>query len=254
MSRQIRQAKVLSTQQITPHLQRIIIGSDEFKEFSDISMPSYIGNYVKVLLPKKGQSSLNLDPKTAVMRSYTIRDVDSETGALTLDFVINMHQGPATDWAQETQKGDSLAIAGPGPKKMDDFSQSHYLLLGDLTSVNAIKGYLQQLPSAAKIDAFIHVPSKQDIIDLETTRPVNWVITNTPNQAMEMALSNLSITTSLPTIFMALEAGLVSQLKKMFDQKYAIPRYNIVASGYWKKGVNSERYKEQRQQQKNQNS
>lgn len=254
MSRQIRQAKVLSTQQITPHLQRIIIGSDEFKEFSDISMPNYIGNYIKVLLPKKGQSSLNLDPKTAVMRSYTIRDVDSETGALTLDFVINMHQGPATDWAQTTQKGDSLAIAGPGPKKMDDFSQLHYILLGDLTSVNAIKGYLQQLPTIAKIEAFIHVPSKQDIIDLDTTRDVNWIVTNTPNQTMEIALNDLTITETSPTVFMALEAGLVSQLKKMFAQKYAIPRYNIVASGYWKKGVNSERYKEQRQQQKNQNS
>ena len=252
MSRQIRQATVLASQQITPHLQRIVIGSEAFKELTDVSKHNYIGNYVKVLLPKEGQSNLNVDPKTAIMRSYTIRDVEPKTGALTLDFVINMHQGPATKWAQTTEIGDSLAIAGPGPKKMDDFSQSHYILLGDLTSVNAIKGYLQQLPSTAKIDAFIHVPSKQDIIDLETTRPVNWVITNTPNQAMEKALSNLSITASLPTIFMALEAGLVSQLKKMFDQQYAISRTNIVASGYWKKGLNSERYKEQRQQQANQ--
>lgn len=245
MSRQIRKAKVLSTKQITPHLQRIIIGSEELKELTN----KVEGNYVKILIPKNGDNNADLNIKTACMRSYTIRHVQPETGALTFDFVINMHQGPATYWAQKANVGDSLAIAGPGPKKLDDFNHSHYVLLGDLTSVNAIKGYLQQLPISAKIDAFIHVPTKQDIISLETSRHVNWVVTNTPQQSMLAAVSNLTITEQLPIIFMALEAGLVSVLKIKFSEQYSIPRTNIVASGYWKKGFDSERYKQQRQQQ-----
>lgn len=84
------------------------------------------------------------------MRSYTIRHVDEHTGALTLDFVINMHQGPATNWAKEARVGDEVGIAGPGPKKLDNYEHPHYILLGDLTSVNAIKSYVQHLPKNAK--------------------------------------------------------------------------------------------------------
>ncbi|OIN09124.1 siderophore-interacting protein [Oceanisphaera psychrotolerans] len=244
MSKQVRKARVLSTEQITPHLQRITVGSDEFKGLT----PAYTGNYVKVLIPRDGATDAELNVKTAYMRSYTIRHVDPATGALTLDFVINMHQGPATDWAKAAKVGDNLAIAGPGPKKLDNLSHSHYVLLGDLTSVNAIKAYLEQLPASARIDAFVHVPTKQDIIDLNTSRAVNWVVTHTPDTCMSSALNNLECTAQAPVVFMALEAGLVRKLKTRLDEQYAIPRGNIVASGYWKKGLNAERYKQQRQQ------
>ena len=241
MSKQVRKANVLSTQQITPHLQRIIVGSDDFKDLTS----EYIGNYVKVLFPKNGKVDFNL--KTACMRSYTIRHVDAQTGALTLDFVINMHQGPATNWAKIAKVGDALGIAGPGPKKLDNYTHPHYILLGDLTSVNAIKGYVQQLPEAAKIDAFVHAPTDQDIIDLETNRDINWLITNNADTAMLSALKNLHITEQPPIVFMALEAGLVRTVKTLLTEQLNIPRGNIVSSGYWKKGVDSEGYKKQRQ-------
>ncbi|MEM5511277.1 siderophore-interacting protein [Pseudoalteromonas sp. AS84] len=241
MSKQVRKASVLSTEQITPHLQRIVVGSDDFKDLTS----EYIGNYVKVLIPKSGEVDFNL--KTACIRSYTIRHVDAQTGALTLDFVINMHQGPATDWAKIAKVGDELGIAGPGPKKLDNYEHSHYVLLGDLTSVNAIKGYAQQLPLTSKIDAFVHAPTEQDIIDLETNRDINWVITDSADTAMLSALKSLHITSEPPIIFMALEAGLVRKVKALLTEQLNIPRGNIISSGYWKKGVDSEGYKKQRQ-------
>ncbi|MBH0047412.1 siderophore-interacting protein [Pseudoalteromonas sp. NZS11_1] len=241
MSKQVRKANVLSTQQITPHLQRIVVGSEDFNDLTS----QYIGNYVKVLFPKNGEVDFNL--KTACVRSYTIRHVDAQTGALTLDFVINMHQGPATNWAKIAKVGDELGIAGPGPKKLDNYEHSHYVLLGDLTSVNAIKGYAQQLPLTSKIDAFVHAPTEQDIIDLETSRNVNWLVTDNADEALLSALQNLHITAEPPIVFMALEAGLVRRAKTLLTEQFNIPRSNIVSSGYWKKGVDSEGYKKQRQ-------
>jgi len=242
MGKQVRKAKVLSTEQITPHLQRIVVGSDDF---ADITC-AHIGNYVKVLIPQNGVADLNL--KMACMRSYTIQHVNEQSGALTLDFVINMHQGPATHWAKIAQVGDELGIAGPGPKKLDNYQHSHYVLLGDLTSVNAIKGYVQTLPLFSKIDAFIHAPTKQDIIDLDTTRNINWIITNNADEAMLNAIKTIELTEQPPIVFMALEAGLVRKAKAVFSEHFNIPRCNIVSSGYWKKGVDSEGYKKQRQQ------
>ena len=241
MGKKVRKATVLSTKQITPHLQRIIVGSYEFNDLSE----QYIGNYVKVLIPQNGHVDFNI--KTTCMRSYTIRHVDEHTGALTLDFVINMHQGPATNWAKETKVGDEVGIAGPGPKKLDNYDHSYYLLLGDLTSVNAIKGYVQQLPINAKIDAIIHAPTKDDVISLDSSRDITWLITNNPDTDMINALKSLPLSEQQPIVFMALEAGLVRKAKTILTDELAIPRSQIVASGYWKKGLDSEAYKLKRQ-------
>ena len=241
MGKKVRKATVLSTKQITPHLQRIIVGSYEFNDLSE----QYIGNYVKVLIPQNGHVDFNI--KTTCMRSYTIRHVDEHTGALTLDFVINMHQGPATNWAKEAKVGDEVGIAGPGPKKLDNYDHSYYLLLGDLTSVNAIKGYVQQLPINAKIDAIIHAPTKDDVISLDSSRDITWLITNNPDTDMINALKSLPLSEQQPIVFMALEAGLVRKAKTILTDELDIPRSQIVASGYWKKGLDSEAYKLKRQ-------
>jgi len=37
MGKQVRKATVLSTEQITPHLQRIVVGSDEFSDLTNTS-------------------------------------------------------------------------------------------------------------------------------------------------------------------------------------------------------------------------
>ena len=241
MGKKVRKATVLSTKQITPHLQRIIVGSYEFNDLSE----QYIGNYVKVLIPQNGRVDFNI--KTTCMRSYTIRHVDEHTGALTLDFVINMHQGPATNWAKEAKVGDEVGIAGPGPKKLDNYDHSYYLLLGDLTSVNAIKGYVQQLPINAKIDAIIHAPTKDDVISLDSSRDITWLITNNPDTDMINALKSLPLSEQQPIVFMALEAGLVRKAKTILTDELDIPRSQVVASGYWKKGLDSEAYKLKRQ-------
>nr|WP_306291046.1 siderophore-interacting protein [Pseudoalteromonas sp. H100] len=49
MAKKVRKATVLNTKQITPHLQRIVLGSEEFTDLTS----DHIGSYVKVLIPKK---------------------------------------------------------------------------------------------------------------------------------------------------------------------------------------------------------
>jgi NADPH-dependent ferric siderophore reductase len=154
-----------------------------------------------------------------------------------------MHQGPATNWAQAAKIGDVITVIGPSSKKFDNFEHSHYILLGDLTSVNAIKGYLTHLPATAKIDAFVHVPTEEDIISLDTSHKVNWLVTHTSERSMVNALNYLEISAQPPIVFMGLEAGLVRKIKAQLEDQFSIPRNNVVASGYWKKGLNAELYK-----------
>jgi NADPH-dependent ferric siderophore reductase len=58
MSKRICNANILSTKQITPHLQRITLGSDEFKGLATC----YTGNHVKLLIPCSDEES-SLDKK-----------------------------------------------------------------------------------------------------------------------------------------------------------------------------------------------
>ncbi|WP_404343250.1 siderophore-interacting protein [Pseudoalteromonas mariniglutinosa] len=253
MARKVRRATVLSATQITPHLKRITVGSAEFADFP----VDQKGAYVKVLLPHPGQSAVEIDlnaAQPATMRSYTIRSIDPVSRAITLDFVINHHQGIATHWAKHAKPGDQLAIAGPGPRKLTDFRQSHYLLLGDLTSVNAINAYLSYLPAAAHVDVLIHVSDQDDIIALEkaeshTKQRINWLVTSTPDtDVVDRVTELLAQYSKAPLVFMALEAGLVRSLKHVMTNEFAIPRQQIISSGYWKKGVDADGFKRLKQQ------
>lgn len=254
MGKKIRRAHVISTTQIAPHLMRIVVGSEEFEDFPRDQQ----GAYVKVLFPHEGQTDVELDlkaDKPAVRRSYTIREIDSQSGAISLDFVVNQHSGIATYWAKRAKVGDNIAIAGPGPKKLSDFSQSDYLLLGDLTSVNAINGYLQKLPARATVNAIIHVPDKQDIIGLDVTHSnhrVNWLVSEQPNtDLINTVITQLSQSHTKPLVFMALESSLVRQINTLVGERFAIERENIVCSAYWKQGITADGLKVEKQYQSN---
>ncbi|MGO2128919.1 MAG: siderophore-interacting protein [Pseudoalteromonas prydzensis] len=245
MTRRVRRATVISTTDIAPHLKRLTVGGDEFSDFP----VDQLGAYVKVLLPHYGQEEVEIDLKAAnpaPKRSYTIRAIDPVKHTITLDFVVNQHRGIATDWAKQAKLGDKLAIAGPGPKKLDDFSQSQYLMIADLTSVNAINGYLQQLPASANVDVFIHIADSQDIITLDTIEAhtnhrINWLVTTQPQtELLEQITHCLEQYTDTPIIFMGLEAALVRTIQNLAKEQFAVPSARIVCSAYWKRGIDAD--------------
>ena len=245
MTRRVRRATVISTAEIAPHLRRLVVGSDEFYDFP----ADQVGTYVKVLLPHYGQNDVEIDLKAAnpaPKRSYTIRAIDTINHTITLDFVVNQHRGIATDWAKQAKPGDKLAIAGPGPKKLTDFSQSQYLLIADLTSVNAVNGYLQQLPATADVDVIIHVADSQDIIKLDTIEAhtkhhIKWLVTTKPQSELVAKIeSYLNQYTEKPLIFMGLEGSLVRTIQNLAKEQFAIPSEKIVCSAYWKRGIDAD--------------
>ena len=245
MTRRVRRATVISTTDIAPHLKRLVVGSDEFHDFPADQQ----GAYVKVLLPHRGQDEVEIDlkaDKPAPRRSYTIRAIDTLNHTITLDFVVDQHRGIATDWAKQAKPGDKLAIAGPGPKKLQDFSQSQYLMIADLTAINAINGYLQQLPASANVDVIIHIADPNDVIALDTIKAhsnhsVNWLVTAQPQtDVVNQITVLLSQYTQKPLIFMALEASLLRTIKDLAIDNYAIPRERIVCSAYWQRGVDAD--------------
>ncbi|GGB59808.1 siderophore-interacting protein [Shewanella inventionis] len=238
---------------ISPYLRRVVLGGEQLVDFPDNQQ----GAYVKVLIPNAGDIELNTQisgPNAAIKRSYTIRDFDAEQGLLSLDFVINKHRGPATDWVSSAQIGDMVAIAGPGPLKMTQFDASHYVLLGDSTSINAVNAVIDRIPATASgnVIMIIHSEHEKALLTIPAHLNVDWLIL-TPSitetqqdQWLQEKVSQLDNISSDTQVFIGLEASQVRLIKQHFLDQRQLPLRAISATGYWKRGTDADTFGQQK--------
>lgn len=219
---------------LSPHLRRIVVTGDSLKGFPI----GQEGSYVKVVLQQEGEKELK-------MRSYTIRFFNPETTELAVDFVINRHNGPATDWARKAKVGDSIGIAGPGPIKMTNYNHHSYLLVGDITSVNAINGYVPRFKKGADVRAIVAVPTRADIIEMDYDDTLNtqWFIEDDATLTLEEKV--LQTARDMPRdshVFLGLEARNIRSLRPILQKNIGFDRLNVFAVGYWKQGIDADRF------------
>ncbi|SDK32443.1 NADPH-dependent ferric siderophore reductase, contains FAD-binding and SIP domains [Ferrimonas sediminum] len=218
---------------LSPHLRRIVVSGDSLSTFPE----GMEGGYVKVVLPEEGGERK--------MRSYTIRAFDPKARELSLDFVINRHRGPATDWAATAVVGDRVGIAGPGPMKLTNYRHHSYLLVGDLTSINAINGYLPRFRADADVRALISVPTREDIIELDydSSHNTRWIIEDESFEPLQQRVLDTARGMAADThVFLALEASQIRALRAPLQEQIGIDRLNLFAVGYWKQGVDADRF------------
>ena len=118
---QFRNLEVVSTCDLSQHLKRIVFTGEDLEDFPS----DYEGGYVKVILLE--DKSLIQEGERPKMRSYTIAEFDTSKKQLTIDFMINHHNGHTSVWASRAKVGDRIVIAGPGPRKLDNFKSNKYL-------------------------------------------------------------------------------------------------------------------------------
>ncbi len=230
----IRLTHVSEVIELSPHLRRIVVAGDSLKDFP-VGME---GAHVKVVFQQEGEYERK-------MRSYTIRFFNPETSELALDFVVNRHYGPATNWALEARVGDSVGIAGPGPMKMTNYEHHSYLLVGDITSVNAINGYVPRLREGADVRAIVAVPTRADIIEMDYDDSLNteWFIEDEAKITLEEKICESAKDMPKDThVFLGLEARSVRSLRPVLQEDIGFDRLNVIAVGYWKKGVDADRF------------
>lgn len=239
MGPKMRMTQVLSIEDLSPHMRRIVLTGDSLEDFPVDKESAH----VKVIFPKP--DTPNKPPKLGMylgfkkwMRSYTVRYFDAKTLTLTLDFAINDHLGLATNWAANAKVNDYLGIAGPGEVKHADFHANRHLFFGDLTALPAIAATLEKLPENALGHAWIQVPTEQDIQTLSHPTGVNvqWLVTkNKLTDEFLKALQAQPKDLANTAIFIALEAGVVRQLKTHLNEHCEYDKSKIYASAYWNK-------------------
>ncbi len=173
--RPIHTFHVVRSERLTPHMIRVVLGGG----FSTFIPSDFADSYVKVVLPRSGTdvstlpTPLTLDsfgdlPEAyrPVVRTYTVRRVDTERGEISIDFVVHGEHGVAGPWAASVQPGDPAYLMGPSGAYSPDPAADWHLLAGDEAGLPAISAALEAMAPDAVGLAFIEVSGPDDEIEL----------------------------------------------------------------------------------------
>jgi NADPH-dependent ferric siderophore reductase len=179
--------EVVRSEQLTPHLIRVVLGGQAFDDFTP---NEYTDAYVKIVFVDHGvdvgalRQPLTMDSfkdlpaeQQPAVRTYTVRRVDTERREIAIDFVVHGEHGVAGPWATAATPGQAAYLTSPNGAYSPDPAADWHLFAGDEAAVPAIGAALEALPDNAIGKVFIEVAGPEDEIAL--TGPagveVSWI-------------------------------------------------------------------------------
>lgn len=185
--RPIHTFEVISSEQLAPHMIRLVLGGVGFDTFTP---GKYTDSYVKIVIVYPDVDIVSLphpltldsfnvlpEHKRPTVRTYTVRSVDDSLRQISIDFVVHGEQGVAGPWAAAAQPGQPAYLMGPSGAYAPDPAADWHLLAGDESGLPAISAALEALPPTAIGKAFIEVSGPDD--EIELTSPdgvdVHWI-------------------------------------------------------------------------------
>ncbi len=164
---------------------------------------------------------------------YTTRDVVCEGEFARLSFDVFLHAGGrVTDWTEQVQPGDEIALMGPGGDA-GSRSAKWQALIGDETALPVIARLLAGAPQTMKGEAVILVPEKEDIQTLAHPEGVTlrWVLRDGDASPLD-ALADLKIPNSDRHVFFAAEKTEAQSARTALIER-GLGKNEFVAASYW---------------------
>lgn len=241
---------VLRTEQLSPHMVRVVAGGDGFADFVN---NGFVDRYVKIVFPQPGvdyPSPLDLWAVRESMpreqwpftRTYTLRRVDEAARELAIDFVVHGDEGLAGPWAAKARPGDALTFTGPGGAYNPNPEADWYLFAGDEAALPAIAASIESLPAQAKGLAFLEVGSEADIqaINAPAGVAITWLSRKgTPAGSSDLlakAVAEAEWPEGTVDVFAHGERGYMKALREVFFKQRGLDRRQVSLSGYWAQG------------------
>jgi len=247
---------VVSTEWLTPHLVRLVLGGDGFVGF--VNNPA-TDKYVKVFFVKP---ELGLEPPYdlpalreslpqedwPVVRTYTVRWVDEETRQLAIDFVVHGDEGVAGPWAAAARVGDRIVFAGPGGAFIPNPDASAYVLAGDESATPAVAAALEALPPTATGFALLEAGDHTDVFLLDAPEgiEIDWVL-RSQGEDLASAVAALDWPVGDVQVFAHGERESMKALRAVFAER-GVSRELRSLSGYWAKGRTEDRFQAEKRE------
>ncbi|WP_406150516.1 siderophore-interacting protein [Streptomyces sp. NBC_01012] len=248
-------AQVLRTEQITPHMVRVILGGDGLADFT---LGEYTDHYVKLCFAPEGADYSHPFDMAAIReeyprelwpttRTYTVRSWDPDTRELAIDFVVHGDEGLAGPWAARAQRGDQVTFLGPGGGYVPEASADWHLLVGDESALPAIAASLEQLPAGATAHVFVEVPDASEEQKLASPDGVSvtWLHRGDApvGEGLVTAVTGLEFPEGQVQAFVHGEAGFVKEIRRHLRLERGIPLQQLSISGYWRLGKDDDAWR-----------
>jgi NADPH-dependent ferric siderophore reductase len=266
--RPVHTFQVISSEQLTPHMIRLVLGGSGFDTFKP---GEFADSYVKFVIVRDDvdvsalPQPLTLDSfnelpeeQRPVVRTYTIRRVDLDRREITVDFVVHGEHGAAGPWAASAQPGQPAYLMGPSGAYSPDPDADWHLLASDEAGLPALGAALEALPPNAVGRAFIEVSGPDEEVPLSAPDgvEVRWIYRGgrsdlvPEEQAGDNAPLIAAVTESawLPgqvQVFIHGEAQAVMHNLRPYIRKVrGVDAKWASISGYWRRGRTEETFRQ----------
>ncbi|MDQ0797363.1 siderophore-interacting protein [Streptomyces sp. B1I3] len=248
-------AQVLRTEQITPHMVRVVLGGDGLADFN---LAGFTDHYIKLCFAPEGADYTHPFDMARIReeypreqwpttRTYTVRSWDPATRELAVDFVVHGDEGLAGPWATRARPGDQVTFLGPGGGYGPQASAGWHLLAGDESALPAIAAALERMPAGALVHAFVEVADateEQKIVTPDGVA-VTWLHRGDRpvGEAVVAAVTELDFPEGEVQAFVHGEAGFVKEIRRHLRLERGIPLSQLSISGYWRLGQSDDAWR-----------
>jgi NADPH-dependent ferric siderophore reductase len=230
-----RTLTIKNVETIAAHMIRITLTGD-LEGFVSLGFD----DHVKLFFP---DGTLNAEGAPNYLgRDFTPRRYDPAANTLEIDFALH-DAGPATRWAAQAKKGDTLNLGGPRGSFVIPTDYDWHLLIGDETGLPAISRRLAELPAGARAIVIGEVDGPDDEIAFTTraNASVTWVHRNGAAPGEGDAIAKKLATMKLPGgdyyAWVACESLVAKALRaQLIADHGANPKW-MRAAGYWRRGA-----------------
>ncbi|WP_419173400.1 SIP domain-containing protein [Halobacteriovorax sp.] len=119
--------------------------------------------------------------------------------------------------------------------------------ISDLTSINAVRAYLNLIPADATGKATICIPSEDDILELQTKGRVEInFVTIESDDVYSGVFKNYDKLSDKTIIFAAGEFHKVKSLKESIKEIGIVKSENTFISSYWKRGMDDASFRDEK--------
>ncbi|ALI26284.1 Iron utilization protein [Mycolicibacterium fortuitum] len=271
-ARPVHTFQVVRREQLTDHMVRLVLGANGANGFDTFSPNEFSDAYVKLVIVPAGvdvevlPKPLTLDSfqelpaeQRPTVRTYTVRNVDSERGEITIDFVVHGEQGVAAPWAAAVQPGEPAYLMGPSGAYTPDPAADWHLLAGDEAALPAISAALEVMPDNAIGKVFIEVAGPEDEVELSAPDGVEvaWIYRGGradlvgderagDNAPLVAAVKETAWLPGQVQVFIHGEAqAVMHNLRPYIRKERGVPaKWAASISGYWRRGRTEETFRQ----------
>lgn len=219
----------------TPRTARVELRSDDLVGVHPVGPDQR----VKLVFPEGrrfGDDPAEMSRARRRRRTYTLLDLDPETGACAVEFVLH-EGGLAGEWAAAVQPGDQVATTTPVGRFELVPGTSEVVLIADETGVPALRAIAAEVtahPDAPRVRAHVEVADAGERREMPGGVEVDWLL-RSDGATLPDLVGRLTVGPDA-TVWIAGESDVVRDLRVHVITELGLDRSRVNAVAYWIRG------------------